>query len=169
MAGASVFLDLDDDGSPSEGEPFGMTDEAFYKQCWKLNRDSLVKQGSANMSVQYDINEELEFPATMNFYPRFHDGEIFEMPVRFIYNGWSPWTKELSATNLAKDVKHWYENIYGKGFVTVAHPMKGEAYIKVDGNRRITIYIENDLYVWAIFTDMLSPAAQDDPKEDTQN
>lgn len=151
------------------GLSFGMTEQEFYKHCYKLNRDSLVKQGSANMSVQYDINIELEYPATMNFYPKFHDGGIFEMPVRFIYNGWSPWTKELSAANLAKDVKHWYEDIYGKGFVTVEHPMKGEAYIKVDGNRRITIYIENDLYVWAIFTDMLSPGETESLQEEIQN
>ncbi len=151
------------------GLSLGMTEQEFYKHCYKLNRDSLVKQGSANMSVQYDINEELEYPATMNFYPKFHDGEISEMPVRFIYNGWSPWTKELSASNLAKDVKHWYEDIYGKGFVTVEHPMKGEAYIKVDGNRRITIYIENDLYVWAIFTDMLSPGETESLQEEIQN
>ena len=32
--------------------------------------------------------------------------------------------------------------------------MNGKAYTKIDGNRRITIYMENDLYVWAIFTDM---------------
>ncbi len=151
------------------GLSLGMDEQDFYKNCYRLNRDSLVRQGSANLSVQYDINEELRYPATMNFYPRFHDGLIFEMPVRFIYNGWAPWTKELSASNLAKDVRHWYEDIYGKGFITVAHPMKGEAYIKIDGNRRITIYIENDLYVWAIFTDMLSPAVIDSQQGEIQN
>lgn len=151
------------------GLSFGMTEQEFYKHCYKLNRDSVVKQGSANLSVQYDINEELKYPATMNFYPRFNDGAIFEMPVRFIYNGWAPWTKELSASKLALDVKHWYEDIYGKGFITVAHPMKGEAYIKIDGNRRITIYIENDLYVWAIFTDMLSPGVTESQQEEIQN
>lgn len=151
------------------GLSIGMTEQEFYKHCYKLNKDSVVKQGSANLSVQYDINEELKYPATMNFYPRFHDGLIFEMPVRFIYNGWAPWTKELSASKLAKDVMNWYEDIYGKGFITVAHPMKGEAYIKIDGNRRITIYIENDLYVWAIFTDMLSPGMTASQEVEIQN
>ena len=143
------------------GLSFGMTQKEFYEQCWDMNKDSIIKQGSANMSVQYDLNEELEHPATMNFYPKFDSGKIVEMPVRFIYNGWAPWTKELSASNLALDVKNWYEDIYGKGFITVTHPMNGDAYTKIDGNRRITIYVENDLYVWARFTDMLAGLEKD--------
>lgn len=143
------------------GLSFGMSQKEFYEHCWDMNKDSIIKQGSANMSVQYDLNEELEYPATMNFYPKFDSGKIVEMPVRFIYNGWAPWTKELSASNLAKDVKNWYEDIYGKGFITVTHPMNGDAYTKIDGNRRITIYVENDLYVWARFTDMLAGLEKD--------
>ena len=143
------------------GISFGMTQKEFYEHCWKMNKDSLIKQGSSNMTVQYDMNEELEHPATMNFYPKFDSGKIVEMPVRFIYNGWGPWTEELSASNLAKDVREWYEDIYGTGFITVTHPMNGEAYIKIDGNRRITIYVENDMYVWALFTDMLKESEKD--------
>lgn len=136
------------------GISLGMTSEAFFKHCWKLNDEGLVRQGTSNMSVLYDIKEELNYLATMDFYPVFGDNKIVEMPVRYIYNGWTPWNEDLSPENLANDVKNWYETIYGKGFLTVTHPMKGEAYIKIDGNRRITIYIENDLYVWATFKDM---------------
>jgi hypothetical protein len=143
------------------GLTFGMTEDEFFDVCWKLNRDSLVKQGSSNMSVEYETKDELNYPATMNFYPVFSEGQIAEMPVRFIYNGWAPWNQKLSAAELALDVKGWYESIYGKGFITVTHPKKGDAYIKIDGNRRITIYNENDLYVWAIFTDMLSELKKD--------
>ncbi|MCK4993360.1 MAG: hypothetical protein KAS29_22840, partial [Bacteroidales bacterium] len=103
------------------------------------------------------------------FYPVFDQGKIVEMPVRFIYNGWAPWNKELSAANLALDVKSWYEDLYGKGFITVTHPMKGEAYTKIDGNRRITIYNENDLYVWAVFSDMLSAVEKDSLSVANQN
>lgn len=151
------------------GISFGMTSKEFYEHCWGMNKDSIVRQGSANMSVQYDINKELDYPATMNFYPNFAEDRIVEMPVRFIYNGWAPWTKELSASNLALDVKRWYEDIYGKGFITVSHPFNGEAYTKIDGNRRITIYVENDLYVWAIFTDMQYKMENDTLSASVQN
>ena len=151
------------------GISFGMTKEAFYKHCWNLNKDSLIKQGTSNMSVEYEIKEELKHPATMNFYPVFDSGRIVEMPVRFIYNGWAPWNKELSAEKLAEDVKNWYEDIYGNGFITIVHPFKGTAYTKIDGNRRITIYNENDLHVWAIFTDMLSGVEKDSLSAANQN
>jgi hypothetical protein len=36
----------------------------------------------------------------------------------------------------------------------VKHPDRGTAFVKVDGNRRITIFIENELRVWAVFTDL---------------
>jgi hypothetical protein len=143
------------------GLSFGMTEDEFFDRCWEMNREKLVKQGISNQSVQYEMKKELKYPATMDFYPVFGDKGIIEMPVRFIYDGWAPWNKELSASNLAKDVRSWYEHTYGKGFITVEHPFKGEAYVKIDGNRRITIYIENDLYVWAIFTDMLAQAEKD--------
>jgi len=136
------------------GLSLGMTEYELFDICWKLNKDSLVRQGLSNTSVQYQMKDELKYPATMDFYPVFVDGKIVEMPVRFIYDGWSPWNREESATKLALDVKRWYEGIYGKGFITVKHPFKGEAYTKIDGNRRITIYIESDQYVWGIFTDM---------------
>lgn len=38
------------------GLSFGMTSEEFYTHCWGLHRDSLVRQGLANVSVQYYIN-----------------------------------------------------------------------------------------------------------------
>jgi hypothetical protein len=151
------------------GLSFGMTENEFFDACWELNRDSLVKQAIDNMSVEYETKDELKYPATMNFYPVFGEGKIVQMPVRFIYNGWAPWNKDESATNLALDVKRWYEEIYGKGFITVAHPFKGEAYTKIDGNRRITIYIESDQYVWGIFTDMSYEAKKDSLQGEKRN
>ena len=90
----------------------------------------------------------------MDFYPRFKDGKIFELPVRFKYTGWAPWNKELSSDNLELDVLEWYKKIYGDNFIKVQHPKRGVAYVKVNGNRRITIFKESDLYVWAYFTDL---------------
>ncbi len=147
----SLFMDLS----------LGMTENEFFDVCWDMNRNGLVRQALDNRSVEYKMKDELKFPAVMNFYPVFAEEKIWQMKVSFIYDGWAPWNKEQSATNLALDVKHWYEKIYGNGFITVAHPLFGEAYTKIDGNRRITIYIENDQLVWAIFTDMSSEAAKE--------
>ena len=133
----------------------GMIQKDFYVHCWNLNHQGLVRQGEGNATVEYRMRGELKHSSMMNFYPKFVEGKIYEMPVRFNYTGWAPWNKELSSENLMKDVLGWYKKIYGGGFIEVDHPLKGPAFVKVDGNRRITIFKTDDLYVWAVFTDLL--------------
>jgi hypothetical protein len=133
---------------------FGMAEKDYYMHCWNLNKKGIIRQGESNTTVLYEMKDELKYPADMNFYPKFIQGKIYEMPVRFTYKGWSPWNKTLSSDNLEIDVLKWYEKIYGKGFIKVKHPDRGTAFVKVDGNRRITIFIENELRVWAVFTDL---------------
>lgn len=52
----------------------------------------------------------------MNFYPNFHDDQIFAMPVFFNYKAWAPWNKELQSDILILEVKALMEKWYGKGF-----------------------------------------------------
>jgi len=134
----------------------GMPDNDFYTRCWKLNRKGLIKQGTNNTTVEYIMKNELKYPVTMNFYPSFQEGKISEMPVRFVYNGWAPWNKKLSSDSLQAAVLELYKKQYGDDFFEVKHPEKGTAYVKVDGNRRISIFKEDELHVWAVFTDMLA-------------
>jgi len=133
---------------------FGMPEKDFYTHCWMLNREGFIKQGPNNTTVEYQMKDELKYPATMQYYPEFVQSKIFEIPVRYIYNGWAPWNKKLSSDNLELDVLKLHEKIYGKGFIKVKHPTRGMAYTKIDGNRRITIFKEDELHVWAVFTDM---------------
>jgi hypothetical protein len=135
---------------------FGMTDKDFYMHCWSLNKKGLIKQNSNNTAAEYKLKDELKAPATMEFYPEFVKGKIVEMPVRFVYNGWAPWNKELSSDNLQKNVLKWFKKDYGDRFITVKHPEHGIAYVKLDGNRRITIFKQDDLHVWSVFTDMMA-------------
>jgi hypothetical protein len=132
----------------------GMPDKDFYSQCWKLNRKGLIQQGITNTTVEYQVRKELKYPAIMNFYPTFIKGKISEMPVRYVYSGWAPWNKRLSSDSLQVDILNLYKKQYGEDFFEVMHPEKGTAYIKIDGNRRISIFKEDELHVWAVFTDM---------------
>ena len=132
----------------------GMPEKDFYIHCWELNKKGLIKQGSNNTTVEYRMQDELKHPGIMNFYPSFVDGKIAEMPVKLTYAGWAPWNRKLSSDSLQLDVMQWIENKYGNRFIKVDHPKRGSAYIKMDGNRRITIFRENDLNVWAVFSDM---------------
>ncbi len=145
----------------------GMPEKAFYLKCWDLNKKGLVKQGPTNTTVQYEIKNDLKYPVVANFYPRFMHGDIYEMPVRYVYKSWAPWNKKASSDNLEKDILKWYENLYGNGFIKVRHPKWGAAYVKVNGNRRITIFKENEMYVWAVFTDLLAKNNPIDQAADT--
>jgi hypothetical protein len=133
---------------------FGMPEKEFYLHCWKLNQKGLIKQGESNATVLYELKNELRYPATMDFYPKFSEGRIYELPVRFKYKGWAPWNKNLTSDKLQLNVLNWYKKVYGGGFIEVRHPQWGAAYVKINGNRRISIFKENELYVWAVFTDM---------------
>jgi hypothetical protein len=132
----------------------GMPEKDFYIHCWDLNKQGLIRQGSNNTTVEYRMEDELKHPGIMNFYPSFVDSKIAEMPVRFTYAGWAPWNQKLSSDSLQTDVMQWIEKMYGDRFMQVDHPERGSAYIKLDGNRRITIYRENDMNVWAVYSDM---------------
>jgi len=140
----SLFLDLH----------LGMTDKEFYGHCWELNKQGLIRQGTSNTSVLYKMNE-LEDAAEMNFYPNFYKGRIYEMPVKYNYEGWAPWNKHLSSDSLQLEILRLYKDWYGDDFMEVKHRNRGTAYIKVDGNRRITIFKMDERHVWAIFTDLL--------------
>jgi hypothetical protein len=134
---------------------FGMAEKEFYLHCWKLNQKGIIRQGENNVTVLYELKDELKYPGSMDFYPKFSDGKIVELPIRFFYKGWAPWNKELSADKLQAEVVKFCEKLYGKGFIEVKHSKRGTAFVKVNGNRRITIFKQDDRHVWAVLTDML--------------
>lgn len=136
------------------GMYLGMPQKDFYTRCWKLNHRGLVKQGGTNTTVEFQISNELKYPCLMDFYPRFVKGKIAEMPVRFVYNGWAPWNKELSSDKLQIDILNWYKKAFGEDFMEVKHPSRGIAFVNLNGNRQISIFKEDELHVWAVFTDM---------------
>ena len=138
------------------GYYLGMNKKQFFDRSWQLNKDSLVYQGPVNQTVQYDLRDkQLNYPAAMNFYPTFHKDRSWEFPVKFEYRGWAPWNKERSATALRKDVLNLLEEWHGEGFFEVSHPFDTTAYVKIDGNRRITVVRDlGDKYVNVTYTDM---------------
>jgi len=145
------------------GLKLGMTSKNFYAHCWELNKQGLIRQGTENTSVEYILDNELKHSATMNFYPNFHEDAIHEMPVRFKYEAWAPWNKELQADSLQLDVLQLMQKWYGEEFMDVTHPIHGTAYVRIDGNRRISIFKENESHIMVMFTDL----TVEKDKEDT--
>jgi hypothetical protein len=134
----------------------GMSSQDFYTHCWELNKQGLIRQGSGNASVLYELKSEFKAEVAMNFYPNFYLDSIYEMPVKFQYKGWSPWTRSFSQDTLQLELLELYEQWYGHGFMEINHPERGKAFVKVDGNRRISIYKDQsaDGTVWVLYRDM---------------
>ena len=133
----------------------GMSSKAFFDHCWQLNKQNILDQGGG-VSVRYELKDELKAPATANFYPTFYQDTIREMPITFVYDAWAPWNEEFSADSLQLDVVKLMEKWHGGGFIEIKHPTGGVAHVKVDGNRRITVFkvpLRNK-EVKAVFTDL---------------
>lgn len=147
----------------------GMSSEDFYKKCWELNKEGLIQQGSGNTSVLYEIVDEFKAEVEANFYPTFVDEKIYEMPVKFKYDAWAPWNKQFSGDSLQVELLDVFKRWYGSGFIEVNHAKRGPAFVKVDGNRRISIYrdLSADGTVWALYTDLSMKEKVDQIKEET--
>jgi hypothetical protein len=139
------------------GISFGMTSKEFYGYCWELNKKGILMDGSNNTMVLYKMDSALKYPASMNFYPDFHDNKIFHMRVTFQYNAWAPWNKSQFADTLLPDVLRLYRQWYpgGNPFIEMKDKTKGTIYVKVDGNRRILVGKHDDMIVRADYTDLL--------------
>jgi hypothetical protein len=135
----------------------GMTSKAFYSHCWDMNKKGLFTNGSNNTSVLYKIDKDLKYKASMNFYPDFYEDKVFSMWASFEYDAWAPWNKQLQADSLLPDVLKLYKKWYpeGNNFITITNKERGTIYVKVDGNRRITIGRFDDRMVKVDYTDLL--------------
>jgi hypothetical protein len=77
------------------------------------------------------------------------------MPVLFTYEAWAPWNREFSSDTLFIDMLEVFKKWYGDDFKVKENTTQGRMYYKFDGTRRINLFIRDDQYVQAVFTDML--------------
>ena len=152
----------------------GMTKEDFYDQSWKLNDKGLVKQGPSNQSVYYKLDNELDHPTQMYFYPSFYKDRVYQMRIRFEYKNWAPWNKNLYADSLQVEVLKLFEEWYGDGFVrkeTKKNKQIKSIYVKRDGNRQITVTTRGSQNVVAFITDVVASkemqSSQDQNSDDS--
>jgi hypothetical protein len=139
------------------GISFGMSSKEFYGYCWELNKKGVLTDGNNNSAVLYKIDTGLKHPASMNFYPDFYKDKISSMRAEFHYNAWAPWNKAQFADSLLPDMlrmfKDWYPG--GNDFIAITDKTRGTIYVKVDGNRRVTVGKYNDMIVKVDYTDLL--------------
>lgn len=145
------------------GINLGDTRDEFYGKCFDLNKKHLVTQGPKGATVQYLFTDSLihKDPASLRllFIPAFDEKDIIkEVNLEFSYMAWAPWNAELQSEKLIEKVKEivmmWYK---GNPFVMIKLNDQ-ELPVKVDGNRRLIVYIKDEQNVVVKVHDILHPA-----------
>lgn len=148
----------------------GLPQKNFYDLCTELNSQKKITQGPGGAtSVEHKILGAYGGDVSMRFYPTFIDKKIYEMPVTYTYESWAPWNKEFSSVALFPQILETFKSIYGEEFKVVDHPYQGKVYYRMDGKRRINLFIKDDQFVQAIFTDMEVEKRLKDEFEKSQN
>lgn len=133
------------------GYYLGMPQEEFYEHSWELNSNEVV---TGQLTIHYVLND-MKSPASMEFYPQFKDGKIYQMPLEVHYDGWAPWNRDLFADSLMVHMKQRYEEKYNAEFFESVHPeTQKPAFIDIQGNRRISIFKRDDRIVSIEFLDL---------------
>jgi hypothetical protein len=141
---------------------FGQQKEEFFQKCWQLNQKGIISNGPGNTSVKYVLPQQnatvSEKNITLLFFGDFDENKIMTgMDYQFYYNAWSIWNKKLQSDKLVPVVmdtlKKWYP---GNDFIKVSLKKdSAEIFVKVDGNRRITIRpLDDDKIVKAKIDDL---------------
>lgn len=136
------------------GFSMGMEKKAFYDLCWEYNRKKIFTHGPSNQNVEYRLVGETKNPVIMRFYPSFENEKIYEMPVTFTYEAWAPWNKQFSGDSLLVEMLPVFKKWYGEDFQVLDHPTMGKVYYRMDGKRRINLFLKDDQFVQAVFTDL---------------
>ena len=133
---------------------FGMSPREFFTHCWELNKKGIVKEGVSNRTVHFQI-DRFDKKYDVNFYPNFYEQKIVSLPVVYSYPAFAPWNPEYALDLLFSEVVKIYEKEYGDDFLKIESKENNIAYVRVDGNRRISIFQNiNKNSVTALYFDL---------------
>lgn len=139
------------------GVELGMTFDDFKWRCLLQNRDGIFKPNATSDAVQITFTDGFEYPVNLEFFPADIQGEhepIAKYTASLRYEGYSNFNKKMTMENLVKETIGFFENGYeGRKFIAVPNekdPWIKNNYVKIDGNRKITltpIYMGGELNV----------------------
>lgn len=134
------------------------TDREFYDRCTVLNGKQLIEMGAGGNRVNHKLDDELDRPAVLTFYPDFSKDRpriIKAMDFEIAYVDWSPWNKAAFADLLLKDIGNgWAEEVFGPDFEIVPHARHGKVLVQVKNNRRTAFWAADERIVRGRVTDL---------------
>lgn len=142
------------------GFSFGQSRKEFFDHGWKQNKKGLIRQGPENKNIEHIlVADSAHSPIQMLFYPDFNkEGKINRMDVRFRYSGWAPWNRKYFSDSLLIAVQDTIMSWYGGNeFMLMTYEEEPrEIWVKVDGNRRISMRIKDEREVSMVIKDLLN-------------
>lgn len=92
---------------------FGMEQKDFLDHCWELNQEGKTGHGTIGNQVMYVDSLNFDPKVIINFYPKFEENVISEMPFQYNFHAWAPWNKnELTQEKLYQQVIKFFEKKY---------------------------------------------------------
>jgi hypothetical protein len=126
-----------------EGLQLGMTRNEYFDLCLRKNHEGMFTNGLGNR-VQYKMNSNKQ-EINLLFQPDYFEDKIFQFSAEARYVAWSPWNTELTPERLVEDLKEIFKELYGGNeFLMIKGGTDAKAWTKIDGNRRITIWIYDE-------------------------
>jgi hypothetical protein len=146
------------------GINLGDSRDEFYGKCYDLNQKRLVTDGG-NGFVMYNFKDSTVHKQTellkVLFRPNFDKSNILaEMILDFSYSGWSPGASKYQSDSLLIATKKILLLWYGGNDFVIAKLGDREMPVKLDGNRRILLYVNNAQSVQVKVQDILHPIFQ---------
>jgi hypothetical protein len=127
--------------------------DTFFKKCYDLNKQKVIREG-AGAEVRYSVplrpGEDSIKKKELLFYGIFREDKVMVgMTMRYTYNAWAPWNENLQSDDLLEDVKDMIiEGYGGNEFIEVnIEGIKSKVLVKIDGNRRFLMYVEDPRYI----------------------
>jgi len=141
------------------GIRLGDTQTAFRDKCFELNKERIVTEGQG-FWVQYLRPDSIPISPKVKllFFPTFDEKEVLSgLDLKFSFEGWAPWNKDLQSDRLMEEVKKVLMKWYGGNDFVMAHAKGNDIPVKLDGNRRIMIYNSPPEHVIVRIQDILHP------------
>ena len=132
--------------SVAHGINLGMTFNDFKRICFLQNREGVFKPNSGGHAVQLTITDGFRYPVYFEFFPADIIGQydtIVKYDASIKYKNYSNFNEEMNIERLVKETIAFFEEGYqGRSFIGIPNtkdPWVKSDFVKVDGNRKITL------------------------------
>ncbi|MGQ8338607.1 hypothetical protein ACUNWD_18770 [Sunxiuqinia sp. A32] len=126
------------------GVHLGMELKSFFDYCFNMNLQGKFKTNEKGTMLLFDLKDGFSFPVYFELFPVIpgRSEAIYSYVGTIGYKNYSHYNKEFSIEKLLKETLAYFEaNYKGNDFIKVPNEnaLLKYKYIKIDGNRQITI------------------------------